>query len=113
MRTFPDVAEEIAKLLAERLGEATQVLHGLKEICDQLPDAVLLTDHGGKIYSWNTAAKNLYGRSWTEMHGKSVEDLYENPDDYKKFLEEVKTNYSVREKVLKISKNVKNNIKGR
>ncbi len=102
LHEFPDAAGEIAKLLAKRLGEATQVLHGLKEFCDQLPDAVLLTDREGKIYSWNTAAKNLYGGNWEDLNGQSVEDLYEEPSQYREFLEEVKARHSVREKVLKI-----------
>jgi PAS domain S-box-containing protein len=96
------VAAEIAKLLAKRLGEASQVIHGLKEFCDQLPDAVLLTDKNGQILSWNTAAKNLYGRNWDQTMDRSVEDIYETPEAYKAFVDEVKQRYSVREKVLKI-----------
>ena len=103
LQSFPQVAGEIAKILAKRLGETTQVLHGLKETCDQLPDAVLLTDEDGNIFSWNTAAKNLYGRSWDEMHGKPVEDLYVEPEEYQTFLKQVQANYAVRERVLKIN----------
>jgi PAS domain S-box-containing protein len=99
---FPGVSREIAKLLAERLGEASQILHGLKEFCDQLPDAVLLTDKNGNIFSWNTAAENLYGLDWHEMHNKFVEDIYVEPQAYRDFLDEVQARYSVREKILKI-----------
>lgn len=99
---FPGVSREIAKLLAERLGETSQILHGLKEFCDQLPDAVLLTDKDGNIFSWNTAAENLYGLDWREMHHKSVEDIYVEPEAYRDFLDEVQARYSVREKILKI-----------
>lgn len=102
LREFPEVAEEIAKLLAKRLGEASQVIHGLKEFCDQLPDAVLLTDKTGQILSWNTAAKNLYGRDWDLAMDRSVGDIYEEVETYKNFVDEVKQKYSVREKVLKI-----------
>jgi PAS domain S-box-containing protein len=102
LREFPDVAEEIAKLLAKRLGEASQVIHGLKEFCDKLPDAVLLTNKSGQILSWNTAAKNLYGQDWDHTLDRSVADIYEDPEAYKTFVDEVKERYSVREKVLKI-----------
>jgi PAS domain S-box-containing protein len=102
LRDFPDVAGEVAKLLAKRLGEASQVIHGLKEFSDQLPDAVLLTDKGGQIISWNTAAKKLYGRNWDQTMDRSVGDIYEEPEAYKDFVDEVKKRYSVREKVLKI-----------
>jgi PAS domain S-box-containing protein len=102
LREYPDVAREIAKLLAKRLNETSQVVHGLKEFCDQLPDAVLLTDRDGKIFSWNMAAESLYGRDWDEMHHKSVEDIYEDPHVYGDFLDDVQARYSVREKILRI-----------
>jgi PAS domain S-box-containing protein len=102
LNEFPDVARDIAKLLAKRLGEASQVVYGLKEFCDQLPDAVLLIDKDGNIFSWNTAAENLYGRNWDQTSNKSVEDIYEEPQAYRDFLDEVRARYSVREKILKI-----------
>ena len=103
LRDFPDVAGEIAKLLAKRLGEASQVIHGLKEFSDQLPDAVLLIDKDDQIISWNKAAKKLYGRDWDQTMERSVGDLYEEPEAYKDFVDEVKKRYSVQEKILKIN----------
>lgn len=103
LREYPDVAREIAKLLAKRLDETSQIVHGLKELCDQLPDAVLLTDRDGRIFSWNMAAENLYGRNWDQMHHQSVEDIYEDPPHvYGDFLDDVQARYSVREKILTI-----------
>jgi PAS domain S-box-containing protein len=102
LRKYPDVAREIAKLLARRLDETSQVVHGLKEFCDQLPDAVLLTDRDGKIFSWNIAAENLYGRNWDQMHQQSIENIYEDPHVYGDFRDDVGTRYSVREKILTI-----------
>ncbi len=102
LNEFPDVAQEIAKLLAKRLGEASQVLYGLKEFCDQLPDAVLLIDRDGNIFSWNTAAESLYGRNWNQTSNRSAEEIYEEPQAYRDFLDEVRARYSVREKILKI-----------
>ncbi|MBW2108478.1 MAG: cyclic nucleotide-binding domain-containing protein [Deltaproteobacteria bacterium] len=102
LQKFPNVAGEIAKLLAVRLREASQVIHGLKETCDQLPDAVLLTDKHGHIISWNSAAKNLYGRDWDRSSEKTIEAIYEDPEAYRDFIAEVRKHYAVREKVLKI-----------
>jgi PAS domain S-box-containing protein len=99
---FPEVAREITKLLAKRLDARSQVLYGLKEFVDQLPDAVILTDRNMKILTWNTAAERLYGREDNQMRCKPVEEIHEEPQDYKKFLEEVQSKYSVSEKVLKI-----------
>ena len=99
---FPEVAGEISKLLAKRLDETSRILYGLKEFCDQLPDAVIATDKEGKIITWNSAAEEVYGRSWDQMCNKSVEEIYEKPQIYKKLLEEVKKKHSVREKILSI-----------
>ena len=102
LREFPTVAREISKLLAQRLDEASQILYGLKEFCDQLPDAVVITDREGKILTWNSAAEHLYGREWNQMRYKSLEEIYEEPEVYKNFLEEVQSKFSVREKILRI-----------
>jgi PAS domain S-box-containing protein len=96
------VAGEISKLLAKRLDETSRILYGLKEFCDQLPDAVIATDKEGRIITWNAAAEEVYGRSWNQMCNKSVEEIYERPQVYKKLLEEVKKKHSVREKILSI-----------
>ena len=102
LNNHPEVAVEIARLLASRLGEASQIVYGFREFCDQLPDAVLLADKKGHIYSWNTAAEALYGRDAKEMRQETVEQIYEDPQSYKDFLDEVRKRYSVREKILKV-----------
>jgi PAS domain S-box-containing protein len=102
IHNFPEVAGEISKLLAKRLDETSRILYGLKEFCDQLPDAVIATDKEGKIITWNAAAEEVYGRSWDQMCNKSVEEIYEKPKVYKKLLEEIKKKRSVREKILSI-----------
>jgi len=99
---FPSVAWEISRVLAQRLDETSQVLYGFKEFCDQLPDAVIVSDKEGKMLSCNSAAETLYGRGWNQMHHKSVEELYEQPETYKTFIEEVQSRYAVREKILKV-----------
>ncbi|MBL6967022.1 MAG: cyclic nucleotide-binding domain-containing protein [Desulfobacteraceae bacterium] len=102
LNKFPEVVKEFAKYLARRLDETSQILYGLREICDQIPDAVILTDKEGKILSWNNAAEKLYGWDEFQMHHKPAEELYEDPDEYKDFLKEVISKYAVREKTLRI-----------
>jgi PAS domain S-box-containing protein len=102
LNEFPSAAQKITKLLAHRLDETSQILYGLKEFCDQLPDAVVLTDRDGRIMTWNSAAERLYGRDWHQMYDRAMEDLYEEPGAYRGFIEEVRSRYSVREKILKV-----------
>jgi PAS domain S-box-containing protein len=102
LREFPEFSQEICGLLAQRLDETSQVLYGLKAFCDQVPDAVILTDSQGKIISWNTAAESLYGRDWNQVQDRAVEEIYEDPQLYRDFLEEVLSRRAVRERVLPI-----------
>jgi PAS domain S-box-containing protein len=102
LHEFPTISWEITILLAQRLDKTSRILYGLKEISDQLPDAVIVTDKEGKIITWNNAAEELYGRQFNEMHNSLIENIYESPELYKKFIEEVRANYSVREKIFKI-----------
>ena len=87
LKDFPPVASEIAKMMAQRLEETSQILYGLNEIYDQLPDAVIMTDKDGKILSWNSAAERLYGRDWDLMHHQPVEQIYVDPDEHRMFLQ--------------------------
>jgi PAS domain S-box-containing protein len=102
LKEFPAVAEKITEIIAHRLDESSQAVYGLSQICDKLPDAVMLTDPGGRVVAWNAAAEKLYGRNWHHMRGTSAEDIYEEPQVYRDLLEEIKSKTSVPEKVLKV-----------
>ncbi len=98
----PTAGPEIIRHLSQWLSETTQILYGLKEVSDQLPDAVIMTDKEGRILVWNAAAEKLYGRDWSRMRNTNVDEIYVNPDEYKNFLKEVQAHYSVREKIFDI-----------
>ena len=100
IRDYPDVSERIIHTLAQRLKDTTQVAHGLKEFCDQLPDAVVMTDTQNKIMAWNKAAETLHGRVWQEMKGQSISDVFKNPEEYRQFIEDVQTGRHLTEKIL-------------
>ncbi|MGD8257617.1 MAG: cyclic nucleotide-binding domain-containing protein [Desulfobacterales bacterium] len=102
LREYPGAAQEITRNLAHWLAETSQIAYGLKEFCDQLPDAVVLTDKQGRVLAWNSAAENLYGRDWHQMHQTQVDEMYDDPKGYKEFLDEVQSKYSVKEKVFQI-----------
>ncbi|MCF8083670.1 MAG: cyclic nucleotide-binding domain-containing protein, partial [Deltaproteobacteria bacterium] len=99
---FPEVVQEFAKTLARRLDEASRLAFGLKEFCDQLPDAVLLLDKEGNILSVNASAERLYGRESGRLLHQPAETLYENPEEYREFIQEVISRYTVREKILRV-----------
>ena len=99
---FPEVVREFAWHLARRLNETSQIVCGLKEFCDRLPDAIILTDKDGKILSCNHAAEKLYGMEEEQMRHRPAEELYEDPAKYRHFLQEVISKLSVGERTLKV-----------
>jgi PAS domain S-box-containing protein len=102
LKQFPSVGHKITEILARRLDERSQALYGLRQICDKLPDAVMLTDQSGRVLAWNAAAEKLYGRNWHHMHGTPAEDLYEEPQVYRELLQEIQSKITVPERILKI-----------
>ncbi|MGD9044799.1 MAG: cyclic nucleotide-binding domain-containing protein [Desulfobacterales bacterium] len=102
LKECPTAGPEIIRHLSQWLNEATQMLYGLKEVSDQLPDAVIVTDKEDRILVWNSAAERLYGRDWARMRDTHVDEIYAKPDEYKNFLKEVRTRYSAKERVFDI-----------
>lgn len=102
LEEFPAIAKEITRHLATRLDETSQVVYGLKEISDKLPDAVIVVDKDEKIISWNKAAQGVYGWDWHQMSLKRVEDIYEDLETYRDYIREVQEKHTIREKVLKV-----------
>ena len=102
LKDFPAVAEKITQIIARRLDESSQAIYGLRQICDKLPDAVMLTDQSGRVVAWNAASEKLYGRDWHHMRGTSAEDIYEEPQVYRELLQEIQSKTSVPERVLKV-----------
>jgi PAS domain S-box-containing protein len=105
----PTAGPEIIGHLSQWLNETTQMLYGLKELSDQLPDAVIMTDKEGRILVWNSAAERLYGRDWSLMRDTHVDEIYVKPEEYKNFLKGVQTRYSTTEKVFDIKHPQKGN----
>ena len=104
----PSIAPEITRLLATRLLETTKIVQCYKEFCDQIPDAVVMTDKDLKILAWNTAAEKLYGRSWNQMRNKSISEIYESQAVFQQFMDELAVQKSVRERPLKITHPIEN-----
>ncbi|MCF6291440.1 MAG: cyclic nucleotide-binding domain-containing protein [Desulfobacterales bacterium] len=102
MVDFPALAPQISKTLARRLQETTRVAHGLKEFCDHLPDALIMTDKDRKILAWNRAAERLHGRTWDQMEGHSLAEVYHDPEEYRQFVDDIHAGRSLTEKILTI-----------
>lgn len=100
---YPGLAQEIARQLAARLAQASEVLRGLKEFCDRLPDAVILSDGQGRILAYNAAAAQVYGRSSHEMVGRQVQEVYTEPPQFQEAWRQAQEGAKLRERVLAVS----------
>ena len=100
LRKYPSISHEITLRLAKRLEETTKIMHGLREFNDQLPDAIIMADKKRNILSWNQAAEKLHGRTWEQMKGYPLANLYEDTQEYEQFVSDVQAGNSLREKEL-------------
>jgi len=100
LRKYPSISHEITLRLARRLEETTEIMHGLREFNDQLPDAIIMADKDRNILSWNQAAEKLHGRTWQQMKGYPLADLYQDSRAYEQFVADVQAGNSLREKEL-------------
>jgi len=103
LQEFPAVAWQIPRILAQRLERTSHILYGFKEFCDQVPDAVVVTDREGQLISWNKAAEELYGRTGEQMQRVPVEEIYDDPEGYRTFVAGIEAKCApVRERILKV-----------
>jgi PAS domain S-box-containing protein len=102
LNAFPNAGREIMRYLAQWLSETSQILYGLKELCDQMPEALIVTDKNGRILVWNSAAERLFGRNWAHMRQTDLAEIYENPQEYRDFLQKAQVQYAQRENVFSI-----------
>ena len=98
LHKYPYIAQEITMRLARRLEETTKIMHGLGEFNDRLPDAIIMADKDRNILSWNRAAEELHGRTWQQMKGYPLSDLYQDPQAYEQFVSDIQTGNSLQEK---------------
>ena len=102
LHEYPTLAQQMSLKLAKRLEETTRIMHGLREFCDQLPDAIIMADKDRNILSWNQAAEKLYGKTWQQMKGFPLADLYQSPQTYRQFIQDVQAGNSLSEKELAV-----------
>ena len=93
-RCVPDLAMQCIRILAERLAQTSHLAYSLKELCDQIPEAVLITDRNGGLISWNSAAEQIFGSSL--VYGARGERLFADPESYRVSLQEVQEHQPMR-----------------
>ncbi len=67
---FVGVGKDITDLV-----KAEENLRFHAHLLDAVGQAVIATDHAGKVVYWNQAAETLYGWSADEVHGKNILDI--------------------------------------
>lgn len=99
---YPSLAPHMTQKLAKRLDETSRIIHGLREFCDQIPDAIIMVDKQWNILVWNQAAEQLHNRTWQQMKGNSIIELYSNSKDFNKFVKNIQAGQSLNDELLSI-----------
>jgi PAS domain S-box-containing protein len=99
---YPSLAPHMTQKLAKRLDETSRIIHGLREFCDQIPDAIIMVDKKWNILVWNKAAEKLHNRTWQQMKGNSIIELYSNSKDFKIFVKNIQAGQSLNDELLSI-----------
>ncbi len=81
-----ELGREITRILAKRLDDSGRALQGLKELVDQLPEAVVVTDREGRLLTFNAAARELYGDELAALDGRPAGQLYAKPAVFQELL---------------------------
>ena len=102
LSNHPSLAPNMAHKLAKRLDETSRIMHGLREFCDQLPDAIIMVDKKWNIMVWNQAAEKLHNTTWQQMKGNSLIKLYGNSKVFNKFVKDVQIGHSLDDEPLSI-----------
>ncbi|MCP5002758.1 MAG: cyclic nucleotide-binding domain-containing protein [Planctomycetes bacterium] len=99
---YPSMAPDMTQKLAKRLDETSRIIHGLREFCDQIPDSIIMVDKKWNILVWNQAAEKLHNRTWQQMKGTSLIDLYSSSKDFKNFVKNIQAGQSLNDEPLSI-----------
>ncbi|MBN2403309.1 MAG: diguanylate cyclase [Spirochaetes bacterium] len=67
-------------------------------------DAIIITKPDGKFVDFNQSALDLFGYTRDELVKTNVHEIYENPDDRKRFINEIKKKDYVRDFEVKLKK---------
>ncbi len=100
LKDFPEMGQNMARVLAQRLDATSNLLFGLKEFCDMLPDAVVITDQDGRITALNRAAMELYGCDWGQAGHRPVEELFDEGSQVRELTGGVKGGQTCQEQVV-------------
>ena len=103
LKEFPALAWKIPRVLAARLDEETQAFQGLSELCDQLPEAVIVTGLEGRIIAWNKPAEKLFNANWEQLHNCPAEDIYQDAAAYRDLLKNLQATPDSREQTFRIT----------
>jgi PAS domain S-box-containing protein len=99
----PELAKEVTRLLAQRLDTATQVVYGLREFCDQLPEGVLIFDSQGQVINLNQAGSELLGRDLGGLRSELGLGVFEDPEAFQRLLERTREGEQVSDQVLAVN----------
>lgn len=62
-----------------RRRKLSQILQGVRETINAMPDGAVILRENGEIQWWNEAARNLLGLRWPQDEGQRIANLFRHP----------------------------------
>ena len=81
LRRAKDIADQLVEERTEQLMRTNQQLQQMATLVDHARDAIWVQDAEGHISYWNKSAETLYGWSWDEAVGATVQSLLHETGD--------------------------------
>lgn len=99
-KTFPWIEELISKCLAKKVLKTSDTLYAIEQVCDKIPEAMILTDEKGKIVSFNIQAAKLFEHDSEGLIGKDLHSLFIDCSECANLMERVKREGMIKDQIL-------------
>ncbi|MFN3534396.1 MAG: cyclic nucleotide-binding domain-containing protein [Desulfatiglandales bacterium] len=96
------INETINQWLAKRVRRTTDILLAMEQICDKVPEALILTDEYGNILSSNVQAQYLFEYKSSDLSQRKVQELFGNDSAIEELIKKAKIEGTVTGEILSL-----------
>jgi len=104
-QNLPWLHQSICQSLAHKMKRTTELNLSLSELCNLIPDSVIVANFEKKIIQTNQSALELVGGIYEQLMGTEVQDIFEDPSKCLQYMHMAEHEGTVRDQLLTITKN--------
>lgn len=99
----PWLDELISRYLAKRVVKTTDILFAMEQVCDKIPEALLITDENGKIISFNSQASQLFENQADNLIGNNLSLICDDCNLFSRYMEVAKVEGIVKDQIASVT----------